>query len=228
MQRIMQAIREIIASIVLAFRTVMVSVFKAGRWTLEAVQVVTAPISRVADGLIDAALSIPRRILGGLGSGRPAVGQQAAHSANVAAGQVLAAKAEADKAMSLQATAALLQRAANARAKGRDFAELCQMLPVGIGAYVGRLGTGECEKLAAADVRDVIAFLSGARLSLPGIRTPGELDLDDARRNPSPAPGPNQDQTADEKQILDRLAQRIRARMSQRRMADNARTYDPA
>jgi hypothetical protein len=205
MQRIMAMIRAILASI----RVVWEPVFRAGKWTVETVTRVVAPVIDAAEAAIDTVLSIPGKVF----AGRPAAGpgQQAAATAQAAAQQVQSANAETSRALTMQQTVGLAQRVANARAKGRNIGEMAGNLPPNLAEYIKALGTTECERFAAADPRYVAEFIHGTRPRLEGIRNGDDLRGDQAPAKPH-SPSSNDAIMPQEQVVLATLAARLKAR----------------
>jgi hypothetical protein len=224
MQRIFAMIRAIMASI----KVVMTPVWEAGKWTVRAVTTFTAPIFGAADTIVDAALSIPRKLFGGRGA--TTTGPQAAATAQAAAAQVQSAAAETARALTMQQTVGLAQRVANARAKGRDISEMASYLPPNLAEYIRALGTTECERFASADPRHIAEFISaGGRGKIEGVRSPAELFGNQS----APVPAPAADEvgrTPQERAVLSALAERLRAggRVVREGTADNVLDFRAA
>lgn len=211
---IIAAVLERIASMAqTAVRTVMRPVFVAGRWTLRAVTEVVQVPGRL--------IAAPLRAIA---AGRAAGGPQAAATAQQMAEQVTAAEIQADKALTIQQTVRLLQRAAKRRSGGHDIDELAELLPAPLGEYVRKLGTGECKRLADTDARAVGEWLEGKRRAIPGVRSVDDvLELPQAASKPSRRPG-----ASPEDKILTALRDRLIARGRQPRTVDLAKSYEAA
>jgi len=210
MQRFMEIIRSAMAAMSTAVVTVMRPFYVAGRWILRAAtEIVLVPGKAVALVLSPVMAAIRSR--GGDG------GQQAADAAAATQKDVRAANKDADAAAQVQRTAKMLQWAARARSEGRDIKEIASAIPMGWGAYVTALDTDECHKLSRCDVRDVAALIGGTKDSLPGIRSPRDLERDDLV---SEAPKPSMSgRTANlEDEVLGKIQAKLVAAGRRKRM----------
>jgi len=146
-------------------------------------------------------------------------GQQTADAARATQNEVKAANKDTDAAAQIHRTAKTLQRAARVRSEGRDIKDIVAAMPMGWGDYVIALDTDECHKLSQCDVRDVAALIGGTKDSLPGIRSPSDLERE-SLASEAPKPSMSGRMTNLEDEVLAKIQAKLVAAGRRMRMAD--------
>jgi uncharacterized protein (DUF2267 family) len=220
MRKFFAALKQIMVTILSTMKLVSREVWDAGIWvtklTCEVIRVPVRAVCQVADGLLNL-----------VDRPEPSANTKADEARNTTERQVRAANGQVTREQAAHDLARLVQRTSRFRELGHASAkDLAAELPDVLRAWVRRLSTDECGKLAAMDTRAVVEYLKKNDIyaELPGIQPIAFTPPDVAARFEAAASGrraSGAEQTPEEQAVLSRLAERIKARKAQQAVEED-------